>query len=108
MHPWRTVVADEVEVWTPNPLCFVLQRARIRRPGAGGEKDAAAILRVAEAACRRPEAVRGLVSSILRSVGSWRRQLQAAGRAFEEDFTEGLARVRDAWIEGVPEAQVRQ
>ena len=32
----------------------------------------------------------------------------AAPRAFEEDFTEGFARVRDAWIEGVPEAQVRQ
>ena len=31
-----------------------------------------------------------------------------APRTFEEDFAEGFARVRRAWIEGVPEAEVRQ
>ncbi len=89
IRPWGLQVSTSLEVQTPNPLTFVLQKVVLRR--ARGEdtlKDAGAVLRCVEAATGKPAAVRGLLVDVECDVGPWRRKLQSALRLFDDAFVE--------------------
>jgi len=98
LSPWLCAVDDRTEVRAPNPLSFVLQKAVIRRRGPDGEKDAAGVLRLAEVAAARPEAIRGLQREVEGDGRGAHRRAKDALRAFEEDYLADDARCLDRAI----------
>lgn len=85
--PWRVVLDEDLEVWTANPLSFVLQKALIRRPGAKGDKDAAGVLRLAQIAVRTEAGLQGL-AGLVAEPRAWRRKLRQAREFLRADYLE--------------------